>query len=212
MAITLADIAPQDPAAPAPAAAPVAPAPEAEVPSVAVTPEPKGKPVIPDDVLKIPAFSALLQGAPPAVFAPKGSEQAHPGLKVVTDNYQALIDAGFGFYRPKSAEGMVFFNTQFISPEEVKVADDKGRLAELAPDVNELFGFFNENLKGAAPSPEAAPAAPAPTPGPSAPPPPAGAQKAIAGARARAVTPTGPSGGPLPGQGRLLNAILKPVV
>lgn len=206
MAITLEDIAPKS----------AAPAPAAEVPPVApeAAPAPAAgaAPGIPDDVLKIPAFLALLQGSPPAVFAPKGSEQAHPELKTVTDNYQALVDAGFGFYRPKSAEGMVFFNTQFISPEEVKVADDKGRLADLAPDVNELFGAFSEGLKGAAPAPEGAPAAPPTLPGPSAPPPSAGAQKATAGARARAVTPTGPSGGPFPGQGRLLNAVLKPVV
>lgn len=206
MAITLEDIAPKSVGAPAPVAPEAPPADATQVEA------PKGGTGIPDDVLKIPAFSALLQGSPPAVFAPKGSEQAHPELKTVTDNYKALVDAGFGFYRPKSAEGMVFFNTQFVSPEEVKVADDKGRLADLAPDVNELFSAFNEGLQGSAPAPEGAPAASPAIPGPSAPPPSSAAQQATAGARARAVTPTGPSGGPFPGQGRLLNAVLKPVV
>ncbi len=195
------------PAASAPSPTP-APAPEA-----APAPESDADPVIPDEVLRIPAFGALLQGAPPAVRVPVGVES--PEVEVITRNRDALVNAGFGIYRTKDNSEGVFFNTQFISPEEIQLADQKGKLDEIAPPIDELKNFFDAELskEGAAPAPGGPATPPTAAPATSMTPPAAPqAQKAIANSRLKNVALGAPTSGPAPGGGRLLNSILKPTV
>jgi len=160
---------------------------------------------IPDEILQIPAFAALLQGAPPAVYVPKGFRT--PEVEAVERNIEPLLAAGFGIYKPLDGQSSVLFNTQFITEEELKVADQKGKLDVLAPPLTEALDFFNQNIPQ-----DGAPSA-APTAGAvSAPPPPASVQTKAQTARTNNTLPGGPSDGAFPGQGRLMNAIFKPVV
>jgi hypothetical protein len=190
MAISIDDIAPKDPAAPAPTS---------------------DTPTIPDEVLQIPAFSALLRGAPPAVYAP-ATERALPEVQAIERNIEPLMEAGFGIYKPLDGSGSVLFNTQFVDEAQLKVADQKGKLNEFAPPISELLGFFNSEIPAEGAAPAAAPVA-APTAAPvSAPAPAPSAQRAVAQKRATNLQTGGPTSGPTPGQGRVLNSILKPVI
>jgi pyruvate dehydrogenase E2 component (dihydrolipoamide acetyltransferase) len=194
----IAGAAPAAPAAPAISPAP-APAPTASGPEQSPLPE---------EVLQIPAMNALLQGTPPAVSAPVSLKT--PEVETLRKNAAALSRVGFGFYRSKDGKQDVMYNTAYLDPGAVRVADQKGQLDTIAPPITDLISHINEAVKGGAPAaPEAAPA-------PAAPPAPiiapggvSGAEKKLQTARIKNATLGSPTSGPVPGQGRLLNNILK---
>lgn len=198
MALNISDITPN-------AAAPVAPT-EDEF-KVNEVPEREGDVAIPDAVLQVPYFRALLEGAPPAVRV--GFDEQFPEKALIEENAQDLIQAGFGFYRTKANDASVLFNTRFVSPKELAAADKAGKLDTIAPPFSELKGFFDQSLSGDA----AAPVAPAVNPTPVAlPPQPAGSADKITAARLKNLAVGSPTSGPQPGAGRILNNILKTAV
>jgi len=196
MPLTPEDIVPAA-GAPAPAAPPTEPAAPAAPP-------------LPEEVLRIPAMNALLKGTPPAVSAPVDLKT--PEVESLRKNAPALSQAGFGFYRSKDGKKDVMFNLAYLDPGALRVADEKGQLDTIAPPITDLVSHFNDALSGA----PAAPAAPAPSSPPPAPPVAptgvSGAEKKLQTARIKNSQPGSPTSGPVPGQGRLLNNILKTAV
>ena len=184
----------------APASAP-APAPAA--------PEGGDEGSIPEAVLEIPEFSGLLEGKPAAVYVDNGFKS--PETDTIMQHTDELAQAGFGFYPGKDGKTNVVFNTQFISPEEIQKADAEGKLRDIATPFAELKASFDSVIgsgtSGAAPSDAAAPA-PASSPALPAPAP-ASVSKKLATQRVNNVAPSSPTSGPVPGQGRILNSILK---
>jgi hypothetical protein len=158
---------------------------------------------LPEDVLKIPAINAVLEGSPPAVFAAAGSKS--PELKTLEKNIDALKDSGFGFYRTKDSKNFVMFNSLYLTPDEVKQADESGQLESVASSFDEVNGAMSEGFAGG----ESATAATAPAAGN---PPPASAQRNLMTKRVNNTQPGGPTSGARPGQGRVLNNIQKSVI
>lgn len=160
---------------------------------------------IPDDVLALPIMAGLLQGAPPAVWAPIGTKG--PEVSVVLKNAPALNKAGFGFYRDDKGGLDVFYNTRFISPELVKKAAEKGKLKDVASPLEEVSSQINGSVGAPAGvvEPGAVPAASvaAATGMPDTP---------LNTARLNNVQPGSPTSGPQPGAGRILNNISKPTI
>jgi len=181
--------------------------PPAPVAEVAVEDESSG---IPQEILAIPAFNGLLQGKPGAVSVQQGTKT--PETEAVLRNVKPLQDAGFGFYLGLDNVTGVLFNSQYLSEADLKKADKEGKLAEVAPPLEEIAGSFDVALKNAAADTQngtatpsgaiSAPAGGSPAPAPS----------EASAVRARNLVPKGPTGGPFPGQGRILNAIATPVV
>lgn len=209
MAITTDDIQAAAPAAPQaqPAPAEAAPAPEGGDKEAS----------IPDDVLRIPAFNALLEGKPGAIFAP--NNQQDPDISTILKHGQELIHAGFAFYRAKSMPVNLIYNRLFLDDKQIADADAKGELSKIAEPFNEVRDSYEALRKkpapGAAPgaastpdatvapAPSALPASPAPAGAPA----PASVQNKITTARLNAISPGAPNG-----VGRVLSAIQKPVV
>ena len=212
MPVSPADIQPvADASAPAPIE-PQAAAPAAE-------PAPEEKSILPEAVLKIPAMNALLQGSPPATYAPLKSKT--PEIETLSKNAEALKKAGFAAFKSESKPGnFIMFNGLAIKPEEVVQADKSGQLDSVAVPFDQLLQSFEQARNDAQPTDgEGAPASQAPPGGAIAPagasevpPLPAGAQKRTMAARVANLVPGGPTSGPAPGRGRILNAISTPVV
>jgi len=177
---------------------------------------PKGAGELPDDLLKIPAVQAITAGQPAAFSAILSQFEKVPEAKIIAKNKDALMQAGFGFYRSLDGQKGAVFNQLFMSPDEIKAADQAGQLDQVAPPFEQLnmdvakAGMNNPVLTEGA-RPEGFKAGAAPT-GASPAPMAAGAQKTLASKRANALTPKGPTSGAAPGAGRLLNNILKPVI
>lgn len=195
--------APAAPVAPAPAQSPT---PQPGFLQEPLTPKDESKARIPDEVLSIPAFRAILEGSPPAVLITQTEFQADPSLAVIQSNVEPLLYSGFGFYQPKDGQSAVVYNSQFIDGNALKIADDKGQLASLAAPYSELKGFFDANIG------EASVAAPAPSSQPMGSPAPAASQNKLTTARVNNLALGSPTSGPAPGQGRVLNNILKATV
>jgi hypothetical protein len=187
--------------------APTAPAPEDSAPGG-----------IPDAVLAIPEFIGLLQGKPAAVSIDKNDPS--PESALIGENQPALFEAGFGFYPARDGVTHVMFNTQYVSQQDIEKADASGKLEEVAVPFGELQASFEVAAgraasEGSAPASGEAPAAAPEAGGPAqvAPAPPAASlDKKLATARIKNLAPGGPSSGPVPGQGRILNSILAPTV
>jgi hypothetical protein len=178
-------------------------------PVAEVTPAPEEGSGIPAPVLAIPAMRGLLEGKPAAVSVQQGVKT--PETELVLANVKPLQDAGFGFYLGVDGKTGVLFNTQYLSENELKKADKAGKLADVAPALEEVAGSFDVALKNAAAGSQNAPAnesgaIPAPAGG-SVGPAPAGAVQA----RQQKLKTGGPTSGPYPGQGRILNSIATPV-
>jgi len=166
---------------------------------------------IPEEVLRIPAFNALLEGKPGAIYAAQGEKS--PELETIMKNSKELIKAGFGFYKADSKPVNVMFNALTITPQELAQADSEGRLDEVATPFSEVKASYDQLISEDQAKAGKTAAAAAPTvPGPSAPPPPASVQNKLATARTDNLTPGAPTSGPSPGQGRILNSLRKPVV
>jgi len=197
----------------APAAAPAAPDGAQPTPGLLTPPyDPKDEAdaTIPDDVLKIPAFRALLEGSPPAVIVKRPELEANPELQTIQQNVKPLLASGFGVYQAKDGQTAVFYNSRFIDGNALKIADDKGKLDTVAAPFADLKSHFDQALgpEGAAAAPEAA----APAPVASTTPPAPAAQAKLSTARLMSAAPGAPTSGPVPGQGRVLSQILKPAV
>lgn len=191
---------------------PAAPADRDEEPK-----EAKGGEGLPEALLKeAPALQLLLNGSPPATFAPTDAE--FPELKTVAKHIKDLGKAGFGVYGTKDGSNVVVFNGLYITPDEVKAADEAGQLEAIAAPYGELRTAL-EGGAASAGATEASPEAPGGIPTPSAlpaapagPQPPAATQNRIASKRLSNVSLGSPTSGPAPGQGRILNNIAKPVI
>ena len=180
-------------------------------------------PALPDDVLKIPAMNALLQGSPPATYAPIKSKM--PEIETLSKHAQDLKNAGFAAFKSESMPGnFVLFNGLIIKPEEVMQADSAGKLDSVAVPFQTLVESYAKAKRGAdvntaeadgmgAPAAQAgAGGAIPPVGGSGVPPLPASAQRQAMSARVMNLQPGSPTSGPAPGRGRVLNAISKPVV
>lgn len=177
---------------------------------------------LPPDVLKLHPIQAMIAGAPAAVSAPIASFKKSPEAEKIVKYAPQLQEAGFGFYKSLSGDLGVIFNSLHIHPQDLQNADKQGKLEQLAPPWNHVdhiiskSGINHPALSGK-PVP-GAPASPMPPPPPQAgsglmpKPEPAGVAKKEATARLLALQPGAPTSGPVPGGGRLLNSILKPVV
>ncbi len=169
---------------------------------------------IPDEVLQIPAFRALLEGSPPAVAVTKPELEASPELQTIQKNVEPLLYSGFGVYQAKDGQTAVFYNSQFIDGKALQIADEKGKLTAVAAPFADLKSHFDQGLagEGSAPAPAAAPAPTAAPPQVTAPPPAPAAQSKLSTARLMSAAPGAPTSGPVPGQGRVMSQILKPAV
>jgi len=181
--------------------------------------EPTEKSALPEEVLKIPAMNALLQGSPPATYGPLKSKM--PEIETLSKHAQDLKTAGFAAFESESMTGnFVLFNGLAIKPDEVMQADKAGSLDSVAVPFEALVKSFDAAKKdAAAPAEDGAPpsqAAPGeaitPVAASSVPPLPASAQRRTMSARVANLVPGSPTSGPAPGRGRVLNAISKPVV
>jgi hypothetical protein len=218
MAIDPSLIAPKAPVSPAPAPQPD----PAETASAPEAPAATDSQNLPDELVQIPAMQAVLAGNPAAVSAPLAEFSKRPEAKIIIDNKDALVAAGFGLYRSLSGDVGVVFNTLHLHPDELKAADKAGKLQQLAPPFDQV----NASVAGAGPDTHPVlNAAEVPT-GPKGPPmpnppqmnsgamnhTPAAVQRTVATARTNNLNPGSPTSGPQPGAGRILNSILKPVV
>lgn len=167
---------------------------------------------LPDAVLQIPAMSALLQGAPPALYAP--ADAKYPELSALNEHAKELTNAGIAAMTTKDGSKIVLFNALYVKPEEIKAADEAGTLDQIAVPYEQVKAEFEGAAvkpDGAASAPEAS-AAPSAPPGPSGSPPSAAAEKKMANARLKNVTPGTPTSGPTPGQGRIQSGIAKSAI
>lgn len=189
---------------------------------------------LPDELLKIPAFQALFAGSPPALSFDIAKSKNREETKLVVDNKDALMAAGIGFYRALSGKTGVMFNQLRVHGEDIQAADKMGKLQVIAPDFDAVnHAVAKSGLKNpvlavsgvpggpasprsggagvASGSPQASPAPsplPLPSPGGSGS---RGAQRLLA-KRVSSLEPGSPLSGPVPGAGRLMTQILKPVL
>lgn len=170
-------------------------------------PAPDNAAELPEEVLKLPVINSLLNGSPPAVFA--AADAKIPEAKIIDKFSKELVNAGFAAYGTSDGVNTVFFNQLFVSSEEIKAADANGTLiGQLAVPYEELAaGYEGAKLKKDEEPTEAA-SAPAQMPTPQS----SAADKKMATARLQNVAVGSPTSGPAPGQGRILNSALKPVV
>lgn len=97
-------------------------------------PAPKaGKGGLPDELLQLPALQAIFAGEPPAISLPLTEFAQRPEAKLLADNKDSLLKAGLALYRSTQGDLGVIFNQFYISPEDIKAADQAGTLAQLAP-------------------------------------------------------------------------------
>lgn len=186
-----------------------------QAPSVTPTePAAKSKGGFSDELLQIPALQALFAGAPPAVSTPLKEFSQRPEAKIIEENKDELMKAGIGLYRSIGGDLGVLFNQMHIAGQDLTEADKQGRLLEVAPPFDQV----TESIMGAGenhpilsakvpagPKTAGAQAVPASNT-------PASVQNKQATARIKNLQPGSPTSGPLPGAGRIMNNILKPVI
>ena len=168
-------------------------------------------------------MQGLFAGSPPALSAPLAEFAKRPEGQLIQKNAPMLQKAGMGLYRSIGGDLGVMFNSFYVSGEEIKAADEAGKLTEIAPP----FDAINQQIAGmgadAHPAlqkreqPQGFKTAPAKNPPQSQSPvrmPPPSAEKDIKAQQARMknMAPGSPTSGPKPGAGRMLNSILKPVL
>lgn len=194
--------------------------PRAGVEPVATSPA-EGGADLPDELIQLPFMQGVLSGSPGAVSATLAQFDKNPSAKIVIANKEPLMRAGVGFYRSLSGDKGAIFNTLHVSGEDLKAADAAGQLESLAPPLEQVdaeiakSGSANPVLNAEVPqgmatgggAPAAAPIELA-SPKTMA----ASAQRSLATKRANNLQPGSPTSGPVPGSGRLLSTILKPVV
>jgi hypothetical protein len=209
--------------------APQAP-PEVEPTQAAPAPEEAPAVKLPLVLLKMPAMQALMAGAPPAVSGNIKDFSKRGEAKEFVTHKDALAKSGFGFYKSLSGDVGVIFNMLHLHPQDLIAADKAGQLKTIAPDFDVVdhsvskSGHTNPVFHAqGVPNAPAGPKAIQPpqfATGGALPPQeapaqsqlPASAQRKALQARLMNIAPGAPTSGPAPGQGRLLNSILKPVV
>lgn len=210
-------VTPKAPAAPAPLPDPTA-TPAAPAPAEAGAGQSKG---IPDEILQIPAMQAILAGKPAAVSASLAEFQKRPEAKAIIQHKDDLLKAGFGLYRSLGGDMGVIFNRLHMHEQELKAADQAGKLQEVAPPFDQVNDTVSKSgadhpVLQAGEVPEGLKGMPMPEPPQmntgGAMPPPASVENKMASARLRNMPLGSPTSGPQPGAGRLLNSVLKPVV
>lgn len=227
-------IEPKTPAVSAPAAPTIDPASATAPTPPSAAPAPAASTGgLPDDLLQVPALQAVMAGSPAAVSANIKEFASNPVAKLIIQNKDNLLKAGMGFYTSLSGDIGVLFNQFHVHPEDIQAADKAGKLLAIAPSFDEVnqavakAGDANPVL--AAKQIPGGPASPQPkvpgqmaqqnagatmpavvqsatSPGSSQ------IQKQIMGLRSKNLQVGAPTQGAAPGQGRLLNQILKPVV
>lgn len=173
-----------------------------------------------DELLKIPALQAVFAGTPAAFSASMAELDKLPEAKLIASHKNELMNAGFGLYRTLDGKNGVLFNSLYVSPEEIKQADQSGQLSQIAPPFMQLnqsvaaSGAANPvlNHQGVPTGMKGAPAigSPAPMAGPKQAP--ASVQKTLASKRAANLQVGAPSSGPVAGAGELLRSIMKPIL
>lgn len=178
-----------------------------------------------------PVVHALIKGGIKGVYAPADLQ---PSDELALQTNPVLIKhLGLGVYRPKDPDvKAVLFNPAKISLQELQKADKDDKLTKILKPITKFLGGASASAsrgQGAAGGPEpigdgpaggltgqntpAAGTAPAPSPSPvSVMPKPtfgADAQKMAAEMRSKNFAPQGPTAGPLPGGGNILNGLLK---
>lgn len=155
---------------------------------------------LPTAILELPIFAGLLQGAPAAVWTPTGdkSPEAVTAVKYGKD----LNKVGMFFYRDDKEKIDLLYNAQYVSPELIKEAAKKGKLKEVASPLSEVSAQLNGAVAGGGAAPAGPGGVPSPVP----------VDSALNTARVDNLTPGGPTSGPLPGAGRVLNNLVTPVV
>lgn len=196
-----------------------APAPVEITPTEPQAETPAAGPELPDAILKIPAFGPLMSGAPGALSLRISDMAKTEEGKTIAANAKPLQDAGMFFYRALDKSTGVIGNGLFLTPEQVKQADQAGQLAQVAPDFNLVnneaakSGELNPVLNAQTPAGPPTPPAPIPPQQSSGllNPPPASTQTSLAKSRAKNLQEGSPTSGRA-AQGRLLNNLLKPAI
>src|SRR6266702_4041595 len=99
---------------------------------------PEAAPAIPDEVLKIPAMSALFAGQPGALsFNLKTFGKTEVG-KDLSENKEVLGQAGIGLYKSLSGDVGVVFNATKVHPQDLQAADKAGQLLKIAPPFDAI--------------------------------------------------------------------------
>lgn len=156
---------------------------------------------IPEEVLALPITRALLEGSPPALWAPQGTKG--PEVAIFLKHGKELNQAGIGFYRSSDKEKLdLVYNSRFISSELLKKADDKGKLKEVASPLLEVLTQINGAVGEPAPVMASAGGMPSSVP----------VDSPLNTARLSNLEPGSPTSGPQPGAGRVLNNLLKPTI
>lgn len=212
---------------PDPLVQPIAPAPAVVPPEVPVQPPVDTEtsaeaPKLPDVLLKNPAIQGLLVGKPGAISASITDFAKRPEAKDIIDHKDLLFKAGMGLYRSLDGNTGVIFNRQYVHDDELKQADSAGQLTQLAPPFDEVAhkvsksGFDHPAIDSSHKPPSGFKSAPMPAvpqmQQAAAAQPPASVQNKVATARLANLSPGSPTSGPVPGAGRLLNQVLKPVI
>lgn len=153
---------------------------------------------IPEEVLALPITRALLEGSPPALWAPQGTKG--PEVAIFLKHGKELNQAGIGFYRSSDKEKLdLVYNSRFISSELLKKADDKGKLKEVASPLLEVLTQINGAVGEPAPVMASAGGMPSPVP----------VDSPLNTNRIQNLAPGSPTSGNFPGAGRILNEITK---
>lgn len=136
-------------------------------------------------------FSDVARGKIPAVIVPpirKDSNLSDPALTFVATNLPDLVEVGLEFYDTKNLETVVY-NPERVSENELKRAEEKGTLPEiatpLAPPAPPAEATPEPGLAALSPIPAAPAPQPAPAPG-------------VASARLSNIRPPGPGIKPNP--------------
>lgn len=174
---------------------------------------------IPDAIMQIPALAAVIAGQPAAVSAPIETFAKRPEGQAIVQHKDQLLKSGLNLYRSLSGDVGVLFNQFYIAPEDLQAADKAGKLSEVAPDFDTINGEVAKSGQNhpalTAKGPGGAFATPkVQTPPQSSAMPTAStpAQVKAAEQRMQNMAPKSPTKTANPGAGKLLNAILKPVV
>lgn len=155
---------------------------------------------------KFPLLHDLVAGDVPGVYAPKGF-QPTPELAAMT-NMKMIKTLNLGVYRPKDQEvAAVMFNPLKISIKDLQEADKNNELTKILPPITKYLHQqgptgVSEGPTGGLIGNQTTQVMPRPTFG-------ADAQKMAAQMRSKNFAPQGPTAGPIPGGGVILNSLLK---
>lgn len=174
---------------------------------------------IPDAILEIPALQAVVAGQPAAVSASIEAFSKRPEGKAIAEHKDKLFKAGINLYRSLAGDVGVIFNQLYLAPEDLQAADKAGKLLEIAPpfdQVGEQVAKSGENhpalLSQGPPRAAKTPDIQTPPQGAAMPQPSTAAQRRMAEQRVKNLAPQSPTKEANPGQGKLLNSIMKPVI